>query len=87
MIAAEPQRLRGETDARGDIADEALEVRRPHPGVAAELIHLVRSRFDEQRRVRRLRLAQRAFHDLRVRRAQRIHPDTLALLVPRHDVE
>src|SRR6185295_11706482 len=87
MIAAEPEQVHGETDARSDIVDEAPEIRGTHPGIAAELIDLIRSRLDQQRRCARPRFAQRTFDDLRMRRAQRIDADALSSLVPRHDVE
>jgi hypothetical protein len=86
VIATEPQPVRGKAHAYGQIAHELPKVRGPHPRVTAELIHLVRSGLDEQRRLACLRFTQRAFDHLRMRRAQRIDADALASLVSRHDV-
>src|SRR5678815_659203 len=87
MVATEPEPIHWESDARGDIAHEAPEVGGTHSGIAAELIDLIRGRLDQQRDFACLRFAQRALDDLRVRRAQRVHADALAVLVSRHDVE
>src|SRR5262245_58199198 len=88
MVATKQNAVTRQRNTIGDAQDKIAERRRPHPGIAAVLVDLVRSRLDQcEPRVMSLPMAERSLDHQRMRRAHRIETARLASLVPRIQVE
>ena len=87
MIAAQQHTLVRQTHAGSNVSHEANKIRRPHAGIAAVLIDLVRSGFNQRVTLRRVGAAQRGLNDQRMRRTHGIDAHRLPGFMPRDDVE
>ena len=85
MVAAQHEPLQREPDALGELLDQGPEAGGSQPGVAAELVDLVRGRLDEHRRPVVPALEQGCLDHERVGRAHRGDAGRPAAVLRVHD--